>query len=120
MEGLPENYRDNITVDNGVEIVWVDEKGQAIAPEAAAGANDCEKKPSKDAAPPVVSAEAGTPRVVTSPPASAGTPAIAGTPATAVIATPERSKRKSISGTVSAPDLIGTWFTTAPEGESLD
>lgn len=101
MEGLPANYRDKITVDNGVEIVWLNQKGQVI---------HGGQKLSKD----VVDDEivVGMPRIRTALPVAEGTPVAA------VVASPGGSRRKSVAGTISAPDLIGAWFTSTPEDNS--
>lgn len=100
MEGLPSNYRDNITVDNGIEIVWVNQKGQVIQG----------GKSSQD----VVDEEVvvGMPRVPSIKTAITEAGANAPTPAS-----PGGTHRKSVSGTVSpAPQLIGAWFTSSPDG----
>lgn len=93
MEGLPSNYRDNITVDNGVEIVWVNQKGQVI-------------QGGKQASQDVIDDEVvvGMPRVPSFP--------VEQLPPTS----PGGTHRKSVSGTVHSPQLIGTWFTSATDG----
>lgn len=111
MEGLPSNYRENITIDNGVEIIWVNQKGQIIQGE----------KASQD----VVDEEAvvGMPRVpsiktVLPPAGRVVTGADAGTMDGASLPTsPGGTRRKSVVGTISsAPGLIGAWFTSSPDG----
>lgn len=101
MEGLPSNYRDNITVDNGVEIVWVNQKGQVIP----GGDN---KSSENEAAALDDDVVVGMPRV----------PSIH-TEENIGPASPGGSHRKSVAGTVSgAPTLIGPWFTNSPDGPS--
>lgn len=100
MEGLPQNYRDNITVDNGVEIVWVNQKGQVITKDKT-GAS------SADEGDVVV----GMPRVVSIKKSAVDTETSSNAPAS------PGGHRKSVTGTVSpSPQLIGAWFTNCPDG----
>lgn len=105
MEGLPENYRDNITVDNGVEIVWVNQKGQVIPKDTASSPSSTE-----DDADVVV----GMPRVVSIKRSAVATEVNNGG---SLPASPGGTRRKSVAGTVSpSPQLIGAWFTNGPDG----
>ncbi|CAM9594833.1 unnamed protein product, partial [Hapterophycus canaliculatus] len=104
MEGLPENYRDNITVDNGVEIIWVNQKGQVIPKD---------KTPSASAAADDADVVVGMPRAV-----SIKRPTVATEDKNGNLpASPGGTRRKSVAGTVSpSPQLVGAWFTNGPEG----
>lgn len=103
MEGLPQNYRDNITVDNGVEIIWVNQKGQVIP-------NDKGGSPSS-AADDDADIVVGMPRVV-----SIKKSAVAAEVNGNLPASPGGTRRVSASGTVSpSPQLIGAWFTNGPD-----
>lgn len=98
MEGLPSNYRENISVDNGVEIVWVNQKGQVIQGE----------KASQE----VLDEEVvvGMPRVPSIKSSASGEDVL-------LPASPGGTRRKSVTGTVSASSqLIGAWFTSSPDG----
>eukprot|EP00752_Nemacystus_decipiens_P006906 g6201.t1 len=104
MEGLPRNYRDNISVDNGVEIVWVNQKGQVIQ-------KDKEGGPPASAAddPDVV---VGMPRVASIRMSAVEKEVNGGAPAS-----PGGARRISQAGTVSpSPQLIGAWFTSGGGG----
>lgn len=102
MEGLPQNYRDNITVDNGVEIVWVNQKGQVITKDK------MDSSSAADDGDVVV----GMPRVVSIKKSAVESEMSTNTPAS-----PGGTRRKSVAGTVSpSPQLIGTWFTNGPDG----
>lgn len=104
MEGLPANYRDNITVDNGVEIVWVNQKGQVIPKNKTNSVSVAE-----DDADVVV----GMPRVVSIKKSAVATEVSNST----LPASPGGARRKSVAGTVSpSPQLIGAWFTNGPDG----
>lgn len=104
MEGLPKNYRDNITVDNGVEIVWVNQKGQVIPKADERGGSPASAADDTDVV-------VGMPRVV-SIRRSAVETEVNGTPP----ASPGGTRRMSVAGTVSpSPQLIGTWFTNGPD-----
>lgn len=93
MEGLPSNYKDNITVDNGVEIIWVNQKGQVIPQTDKASS----EKGSGDEG--VVVGMPRVPNIKATGPASPG-----------------GTRRVSVAGTVSpAPQLIGPWFTNSPD-----
>lgn len=98
-KGLPENYRDNITVDNGVEIVWVNQKGQLIPPPSADGPDGSHVQQTTGKCDPSL-------------------PVAEETPAAVVAMSPGGSCRKSEAGTVSTADLIGPWFTNPPEGSA--
>lgn len=101
IEDCSEKYRDNLKVDNGVEILWASEKGKFIPSEAGA---DEEKAKSLGAA--INDPRQGNISVSSSK----------GVPAAAVIMNRRAGpRRRCFAGTISAPDLIGTWFTTAPE-----
>lgn len=98
MEGLPSNYKDNITVDNGVEIVWVNQKGQVIQQSNKASS----EKGSGDEG--VVVGMPPVPDIKTT-----GTGEL-------LPASPGGTRRVSVAGTVSpAPQLIGPWFTNSPD-----
>ncbi len=101
MEGLPQNYRDNITVDNGVEIVWVNQKGQVITKDKTGASSAADEGDVVVGMPRVVSIKksAVDTELSSNPPASPG------------------GHRKSVTGTVSpSPQLIGAWFTNCPDG----
>ncbi|CAM9619764.1 unnamed protein product, partial [Scytosiphon promiscuus] len=104
MEGLPDNYRDNITVDNGVEIVWVNQKGQVIPKSKASSAS----APEDDA-----DVVVGMPRAVSIKRSTVAAEADGGS----LPASPGGTRRISVAGTVSpSPQLIGAWFTNGPDG----
>lgn len=103
MEGLPQNYRDNITVDNGVEIVWVNQKGQVI-PKDKAGEPPLSAADDTDVV-------VGMPRVVRIKRSTVEAGANGNLPAS-----PGGTRRVSVAGTVSSsPQLIGAWFTNGPD-----
>lgn len=105
MEGLPQNYRDNITVDNGVEIIWVNQKGQVI-PKDKEGEGGPPSSVADD--PDVV---VGMPRVA-SIRRSVGETEVNGN----LPASPGGTRRVSRAGTVSpSAQLIGAWFTKGPD-----
>eukprot|EP00904_Undaria_pinnatifida_P004150 jgi/Undpi1/13736/HiC_scaffold_9.g03389.m1 len=103
MEGLPSNYKDNITVDNGVEIIWVNQKGQVI--------QQSDKSSSEKGG------GAGDDGVVVGMPRVPKIRVTGGTPAGELLpASPGGTRRVSVAGTVSpAPQLIGPWFTNSPD-----
>lgn len=108
MEGLPKNYKDNITVDNGVEIVWVNQKGQVI-PKSDKNASS-EKGGGGGSGSGDEGVVVGMPRVPNIK--------MTGTVAAGELgpASPGGTRRVSVAGTVSpAPQLIGPWFTNSPD-----
>lgn len=103
MEGLPQNYRDNITVDNGVEIVWVNQKGQVIPKDKDGG--------SSSSAADDTDVVVGMPRVVSIRRSAVETEVNGNSPGS-----PVGPRRSSVAGTVSpSPQLIGAWFTNVPD-----
>lgn len=104
MEGLPKNYRDNITVDNGVEIIWVNQKGQVI-PKDNEGGSPASAADDTDVV-------VGMPRVASIRTSAVETEVNGNSPGN-----PSGSRRISSSGTVSpSPPLIGVWFTNGGGG----
>ncbi|CAM9832385.1 unnamed protein product [Ectocarpus sp. 12 AP-2014] len=104
MEGLPQNYRDNITIDNGVEIVWVNQKGQVI-PKDKAGATSSAVEDDVDVV-------VGMPRVASIRKSAVETELNN----SSLPASPGGTRRTSVAGTVSpSPQLIGAWFTNGTD-----
>ncbi|CAM9657346.1 unnamed protein product [Pylaiella littoralis] len=106
MEGLPQNYRDNITVDNGVEIVWVNQKGQVIQKDNGSTSSSAAAEDDGDVV-------VGMPRVASIRKVEVG--AEANNNSSNSPASPGGTRRSSVAGTVSY-SLIGTWFTNGPDG----
>lgn len=106
MEGLPQNYRDNITVDNGVEIVWVNQKGQVISKDKRGSTSS--SAAAEDDSDVVV----GMPRVASIKKMNVETEG--NNSSSNPPASPGGTRRSSVAGTVSS-SLIGTWFTNGPD-----
>lgn len=112
MEGLPQNYRENITVDNGVEIVWVNQKGQVIPKDK--GDSTSSSGAAEDDSDVVV----GMPRVASIKKMVGETEGNNSSSSSPPVS-PGGTRRSSVAGTVSSsPSLIGTWFTNGPDGGS--
>ncbi|CAM9509244.1 unnamed protein product, partial [Choristocarpus tenellus] len=95
MASLPDDYKDHVKVDNGVEIIWTNEKGQ-IMEEKGGGANadSSEEEVDEDV--------------------------IVGMPQPAQLPTSQKGSRMSLSGKIFSSSLIGDWFSKTPkepEGE---
>ncbi|CAM9762878.1 unnamed protein product [Discosporangium mesarthrocarpum] len=90
MVSLPPNYRENIMVDNDVEIVWVNQKGQVLEREKPNVNGESRKEVDDDV--------------------------VVGMPLPAQTTLSPGGTRRSVSGTV-CNELIGAWFTKPPEEE---
>lgn len=125
MEGLPQNYKDNITVDNGVEVVWVNQKGQVIPKDKEDSTSSIPKDKEDDSTSPTAAAAAaaeddgevvvGMPRVASiknfeEEPKANNTSSSSNSPTNT-----GSNRRASVTRTMSS-SLIGTWFTTSPDG----